>query len=113
MKDFCKHFKIGRVHVYVSSGRMKRRRSVDEKMRNQRKILQRKKKLLYSLQDGKCPMCDRHLAPEALEIHHVVGVSDAPGLSLKTSNLVLLCHACHVKVHQEEGRDGPGNEKKA
>lgn len=33
---------------------------------------------------------------------HLVGVSENPGLALATRNLVLLCHECHVKVHQKE-----------
>ena len=84
--------------------RMKRRRSIDEKMRNQRKVLQKKKLLLYKAQDGCCMQCGRHFGTEALEIHHLIGVSENPGLALATSNMVLLCHECHVKVHQPEVR---------
>lgn len=46
-------------------------------------------------------MCGCYFGTEALELHHLVGVRENPGLALKTSNLVLLCHECHVKVHRK------------
>lgn len=99
--EVYKSFRLFGLYFYVSSIRMKRRRTKDEKMRNHRKTLQKKKLLLYKQQDGCCEMCGRHFGTEALEIHHLVGISENPGLALVTSNLVLLCHECHVKVHQE------------
>lgn len=99
MKVF-KSFRLFGLYFYVSSIRIKLRRTIDEKMRNQRKVLL-KKKLLYKQQDGCCEMCGRHFGTEALEIHHLIGVSENPGLALATSNLVLLCHECHVEVHRK------------
>ena len=98
--EVFKSFRLFGLYFYVSSIRMKRRRTIDEKMRNQRKVLQKKKLLLYKQQDGCCEMCGRHFGTESLEIHHLVGVSENPGLALAFSNLVLLCHECHVAVHQ-------------
>lgn len=100
--DVFKSFRLFGLYFYVSSIRMKRRRSADEKARNQRKTLQRKKRLLYQLQDGCCEYCGRHLAADALEIHHVIPMSVNPGLALQTKNLILLCHDCHVAVHKNK-----------
>lgn len=101
--DVFKSFRLFGLYFYVSSIRMKRRRTIDEKMRNQRKVLLKKKKLLYKEQCGCCEMYGRHFGTEALEIHHLIGVSENPGLALATSNLVLLCHECHVEVHRKIG----------
>ena len=99
--EVFKSFRLFGLYFYVSSIRMKPRRSIDEKMRNQRRVLQKKKLLLYKQQDGCCEMCGRHFGTEALEIHHLVGIKENPGLALVTSNMVLLCHECHVKVHRK------------
>ncbi|MBQ7664110.1 MAG: HNH endonuclease [Bacteroidaceae bacterium] len=52
------------------------------------------------MRGGCCELCGKHFVQEALEIHHLVPVSQNPGLALQTKNLILLCHDCHVKVHQ-------------
>lgn len=99
--EVFKSFRLFGLYFYVSSIRMKRRRTIDEKMRNHHKELRKKKLLLYKVQDGCCSNCGRHFGSEALEIHHLVGISENPGLALATSNMVLLCHECHVKVHRK------------
>lgn len=99
--EVFKSFRLFGLYFYVSSIRMKRRRTIDEKMRNHHKELRKKKLLLYKEQDGCCSNCGRHFGSEALEIHHLVGISENPGLALATSNMVLLCHECHVKVHRK------------
>lgn len=98
--EIYKSFRLFGLYFYVSSVRMKRRRSKDEQMRNRRKTLQRKKRLLYGLQEGCCEHCGRHFGPAGLEIHHIVPVSVNPGMALQTTNLVLLCHECHLAVHK-------------
>lgn len=99
--EVFKKFKLFGLYFYVSSVRMKRRRSKDEQMRHHHKTLRKKKLLLYKQQDGCCEMCGRHFGTEALEIHHLVGISENPGLALATNNMVLLCHDCHVEVHRK------------
>lgn len=100
--DVFKSFRLFGLYFYVSSIRMKRRRSIDEKMRHYHGVLKKKKLLLYKMREGCCFHCGRHLGTEALEIHHLVGVRENPGLALNTSNLVLLCHECHQKVHSDQ-----------
>jgi hypothetical protein len=34
-----------------------------------------------------------------LEVHHIQALCDRPDLALEPSNLILLCHSCHVKTH--------------
>ncbi|QFQ11559.1 HNH endonuclease [Pseudoprevotella muciniphila] len=98
--EIFKSFKLFGLYFYISNVRMKRRRTIDEQMRNRRNALLRKKRFLYQLRGGCCELCGKHFALEALEIHHLVPVSQNPGLALQTKNLILLCHDCHVKVHQ-------------
>lgn len=99
--EVFKSFRLFGLYFYVSSVRMKRRRSVDERMRNQHKKLRKKKLLLYKQQCGCCELCGRHFGTESLEIHHLIGVKENPGLALQTKNMVLLCHECHVSVHRD------------
>ena len=99
--EVFKSFRLFGLYFYVSSIRMKRRRTIDEKMRNHQKTLRKKKLLLYKTQGGRCEVCGKHFGTECLEIHHLVGVSENPGLALAMSNMVLLCHECHVNVHRK------------
>ena len=62
------------------------------------------------------PLCERCLAEgittAASELHHVTPVeygvtyADKQQLMYDASNLVALCHDCHVKAHNELGRSG-------
>ena len=99
--EVFKSFRLFGLYFYVSSIRMKRRRTIDEKMRNKRKLLQKKKAWLYRQQGGCCFDCGRRFEPYGLEIHHLVGVSENADLAFETKNMVLLCPDCHVKVHRE------------
>lgn len=95
-----KKFKLFGLYFYVSSIRMRPRRNIDEKMRNQRKVLQRMKPGLYKEQGGICPICGKHFEEYAMEMHHKIGVSDSPNLAMVRKNLVLLCHNCHVEIYK-------------
>ncbi len=58
-----------------------------------------------------CEMCEKEgiLSP-AVEVHHVVPVEtgltrmEKENLMYDAHNLMALCHACHVSVHQEMGK---------
>lgn len=100
--EIFKSFKLFGLYFYISNVRMKRRRTIDEQLRNRRNALLRKKRFLYQLRGGCCELCGKHFVQEALEIHHLVPVSQNPGLALQTKNLVLLCHDCHLEVHRKQ-----------
>lgn len=102
--EVFKSFKIFGLYFYVSSIRMRRRRTIDEELRHKNRELRKKKLLLYKEQDGCCCHCGKHFGTEGLEIHHLVGVRENPGLALCVKNMVLLCHECHVAVHQRRAR---------
>ena len=108
--EIFKHWTLFGVHIYVSSIRMKRRRSVDEKLRNKNKTLRRYKNILYAEQEGCCGDCGKFAPVDGLEIHHIIGVSEAPGLMLKKRNMVLLCPSCHRERHRRDagGTDSRG-----
>lgn len=51
-----------------------------------------------------CQDCKRYgRMREAVEVHHIQHLEDAPELALDASNLVSLCKACHRKRHPEKG----------
>lgn len=102
--EIYKAFKVFGLYFYVSSIRMKKRRTADERMRNMHNILRKKKKMLYKTQNGCCACCGKRFIPEALEIHHIVGINENPGLATNIKNLQLLCHECHVRLHKEKRR---------
>ena len=103
--EIFKQWTLFGVHIYVSSIRMKRRRSVDEKLRNKNKTLRKYKKMLYAEQDGCCGDCGAFFTEGGLEIHHIVGVSEAPNLMLAKRNMVLLCPRCHSERHGLGGKN--------
>lgn len=51
-----------------------------------------------------CVDCRRYgRMREAVEVHHIQHLEDAPELALDPGNLVSLCKACHRKRHPEKG----------
>lgn len=97
--EVFRQWKAFGLYFYVSSIRMKRRRKIDEKLRNNNKVLRKYKKMLYAEQSGCCADCGEFFTEDGLEIHHLVGVSEAPNLMLAKRNMVLLCPHCHGKRH--------------
>ena len=98
--DFYKHIKIFGLHLYISTSRLKRRGSRDRLCRNHREQLLRHRHVLYNRQDGCCAECGRVFEEHSLELHHVIAVSKRPDLVGTLSNLRLLCHDCHLHLHQ-------------
>ena len=58
----------------------------------------------------RCDMLGRLSA--AVEVHHITPIEDGANdadkrrLAFSPSNLMALCHPCHVEVHTEMGRSG-------
>jgi len=47
--------------------------------------------------------CERCGATDNLKVHHIQPVKSAPMLSEDIDNLMVLCHTCHMLVHQGDG----------
>lgn len=62
-------------------------------------------RLPYSLHNHRhlrrCGLCGREASVDELEIHHLVGVSTAPGLAFILKNLLLVCRDCHRSLHEK------------
>lgn len=100
--EFCKSIKIGPVRVYVTTYRMKKRSASEERWRNKHGKRQRAQFRLWKKQGGRCAVCGRQLLLDGdAEIHHIIPVSERPDLMGDLGNMELLCHDCHVQVHQE------------
>ena len=73
-----------------------------------------KLKRLQLIRQPYCERCDRHGLHdvEATEVHHVHPVQDALSrddkvrLMFDPSNIMSVCHQCHVELHEEMGRSG-------
>lgn len=98
--DFLKKWKIGRVRIYVTTYRLKRRGKYDDRRRNVRHRLVRLRRRLYRRQGGCCAVCGCCFEEEEMEVHHVSGVSERPDLVCRRDNLLLVCGACHEKLHE-------------
>ena len=64
-----------------------------------------KKKRLYILKRDKylCQICKRYgRNTEAVIVHHIEELSEAPELKLKNTNLVSVCRKCHNMIHKKE-----------
>jgi 5-methylcytosine-specific restriction endonuclease McrA len=65
----------------------------------------RRKRAAILRRDGyMCQECKRYgRARQAVHVHHIVHLEDAPELAFADENLVSLCLACHNKKHPEKG----------
>lgn len=97
---FHKYFHIGPLRIYLTTYRMKRVMKGSERDRHLRKTLLKIKSQRYRRIGGICEHCGRPLSEFALQIHHVIPVSEAPHLMTAPSNIQLLCPSCHTRIHQ-------------
>lgn len=90
--------KLWKLHIYVVGHAMKqRKRSERERRRNKLRVIR-----LEKLHQGQgCELCGRYLTKETSELHHIKPVALYPQLRYVPDNLMLLCHECHVGLHNE------------
>lgn len=97
--EFHKHFHIGKVNIYVTTHRMKRRTGMHDKVaRVHHAELRRLKVQRYR---GYCEECGRPFNIDALQMHHNIPVSKRPDLLLSYDNIRLLCPECHARCHDD------------
>lgn len=55
--------------------------------------------------DGyQCQICKRYgRRVDAVTVHHIKHIEEAPELAMVDSNLISLCAKCHNKFHPEKG----------
>lgn len=64
----------------------------------------RKRKSILLRDSYLCQHCKRYgKYRQAVTVHHIKHLEDAPELAFTPSNLVSLCQACHNKAHPEKG----------
>ena len=99
-KGWAKKFRIGRLYLYVSNCRMKKRPIRDLMCQGFAKdrVIENKMKL-YERQGGCCPICGQPFEYDQLELHHILSLSRFPELGQSIRNGIMLCHRCHKEVH--------------
>ena len=99
-KGWAKKFRIGRLYLYISNCRMKKRpiRDLMYQGAAQDHVVENKRKL-YERQGGCCPHCGQPFEYEQLELHHVLPLSRFPELGQSIRNGIMLCHRRHKEVH--------------
>ena len=99
-KGWAKKFRIGRLYIYISNCRMKKRAKRDLLYKDHVKdhCIENKHKL-YERQGGRCPHCGQPFEYEQLEMHHILPLGRFPELGQSIRNGIMLCHRCHKEVH--------------
>lgn len=96
---WVKRFRIGRLYLYISNCRLKRRPIRDlVYSRGKDRLLENKEKL-YERHGGICPHCGQHFEKNQMDLHHILPVSRFPELGRSIKNCILLCRPCHKEVH--------------
>lgn len=98
--EFLKRFRVLGFNVYVTTYTMTRKSEVQKARERNRRRLQLMKRKLYRRNGGCCMVCGKKLSRRELEIHHVVPVSEDRSKVAKLSNLMIVCHECHVGIHR-------------
>lgn len=87
-------FKIGRFYIYLTDHKMKSRSK--RQSQNQERML--KRKMIANIGEQRCQYCGN---ADKLEMHHLLSVKEHPELALESSNIMFVCHSCHIKIHAD------------
>lgn len=99
--EIFKSYHLFGLHFYISSRKMSRKTNCTEIINKNRRKLRIIKRKLYKESGGCCQECGAEFEMSGLEIHHIIPVIERPDLMGDLGNMELLCHDCHVQVHQE------------
>lgn len=90
--------KFWKLRIYFANKSLcPKKRNAKERQKNTLRIIR-----LRKLYEGKgCELCGKYLTAETSELHHIKPQSLYPKLKYDPSNLMLLCHECHVGLHKE------------
>lgn len=102
MKDFIKHFRIVKIHIYITTRRLKNPGRNERLRHNAEHAISRIKLSRYRKMDGCCEVCGQRFSINKLDMHHIKPVNTHPQLVAKNGNLLMVCHACHWKLHHKE-----------
>lgn len=100
MMDFVKHLRIGAIHFYISTHRLKNpgRERIRQKAKHAIEAIKRQR---YRQQEGRCEVCGQKFPRNRLEMHHIATISERPDLVDKPTNLLMVCRACHMQLHKK------------
>lgn len=100
MLDFVKHLRIGPIHFYISSRRLKNpgRERIRQRAKHAIEAIKRQR---YRQRGGCCEVCGQKYPRKRLEMHHIAPISERPDLVDKSTNLLMVCRACHMQLHKK------------
>ena len=100
--DIYKRFSLFGVNIYVTTFTMKRKSDARKAREKNIRKMKMMKHHLYRRHGGCCMVCGRREDLMDMELHHVVPVSEDPSMVARESNLMLVCHDCHKKIHRKK-----------
>ena len=101
MKDFIKHFRLGPLHLYVTTRRLKNPGRGERLRHNAKPKIDMLKRCRYRMNGGCCEVCGRRFRIKQLEMHHIESVKNHPELIARDGNLLMVCRTCHMQLHQK------------
>ena len=94
-KDTCELYRthatvLMKTHAIIAGHYVQYKREVSSEFR----------KIAFEKRGMLCEKCgNKHY----LHVHHIEGVTEAPGLAFDINNVRVYCRDCHIKVHQQPG----------
>lgn len=89
---FTLRIKLCKLYIYLTDHQMKNR--CQRQSQDQERML--KRKMIANIGEQRCQYCGN---ADKLEMHHLLSVHEHPELALESSNIMLVCHSCHIKIH--------------
>lgn len=93
-------FKFWKFNVYFTLHPLSVRQGGVERSYRKKKRNRLKERLI--LERGCCEHCGKPLVWDTASVHHIIPRCVDPSREFDITNLQLMCHECHMRIHQIE-----------